>query len=210
MDRPTSNAQILAQIANVPESEILSKIPSVEAVLNERVLPTDAPLNIRIDPNNLDESFSGMIAIRFGRFVDQLNSLWWSVMLAEHENECMRQGSTRRPQETPEYAAWQTALNEYMWRPTVDSEKTETQTKQAYLHTPEYRFILKGKPELKPKSETPIEVRAMRAVENYRATHEPPKEPVKRESKPKTEAQMRKAEQNRRAYLARKAADEQG
>jgi hypothetical protein len=50
----------------------------------------------------------------------------------------------------------------------------------------------------------------MRAVENYRATHEPPKEPVKRESKPKTAEQLRRAEQNRRSYEKKKAADEQG
>lgn len=201
--RPTSNVQILAQIANVPESEVLAMIPSVEAVLNERVLPTDAPLNIRIDHNNLDESFSGMIAIKFGRFVDQLNNLWWSVMLAEHEDECMRQGSTRKPQETPEYAAWKVALKTNLQRPTEAGWAEEERTKQAYLHTPEYRFILKGRPELKPKSETPIEVRAMRAVENYRAVHEPPPA-AKRESKPKTEAQLRKAEQNRKAYEKRK------
>ena len=179
----------LARLAETDENGLLTAIRQVEA-----------KLEIRIDPDRLDLGTSNLIADHFG--IRHLNEVWWYVFKKVRATLALIKGASPEPQETPEYAAWQAAKDEYLYRPTPQSDQAERDTKQAYLACPQYQYVRKGRPPLPEKPDLDPVESAFRAVERLLAVYSPPTPERKARAADSnlTEKQLKRREYNRRAY----------
>lgn len=185
MHTPTT----LARLANVDES-----------TLNNAIEHLNQTLEINIDLSRLDQGTSGLIADHFG--VRHLNEVWWLEFKRVRNALDLIEGASPEPQETPEYAAWQKAKHEYLWRPTPASDQAERDTKEAYLNCPQYQYVRKGRPPLPPKPDLDPVESAFRAVDRMREVYTPPtpERRTKALESNLTEKQLKRREYNHRAY----------
>ena len=172
----------LARLAETDETGLLTAIRQVEA-----------KLEIRIDPDRLDLGTSNLIADHFG--IRHLNEVWW------YEFKKVR-ATIALIEETPEYAAWQAAKEEYLYRPTAKSDQDEKDTTQAYLTCPQYQYVRKGRPPLPEMPDLDPVESAFRAVDRLLAVYSPPTPERKARALESnlTEAQLKRREYNKRAY----------
>lgn len=181
----------------------LAQIARVDVDQVRRVIESEG-LNLtrKFNENELDRVDSGLILNAFKK--DGLNYAWWEVMERCQREDMMFEGAKCDPKETPEYAAWQAALHEYLPRPTDAKGALETELKWAYLHCPQYVYhVHLKKPPLPRKRRTSAAIQAMKAVDEARIRVV---KPIKEHKRPEdmTEAQIKRAEINRRYYERKK------
>ena len=181
----------------------LAKIARVDVDQVRRVMKSEEmSLDTKFNEDELDREYSGLLLNKFK--VEALNYAWWETMERCQQEDMMFEGAKCDPLETPEYAAWQDAKREYMYRPNDEKAVIMDKLHWVYTHCPQYIYhVLKKKPPLPRKRRTPAHVQAMKAVEDARAhLTKPPKTYNKTDEM--TEAQLKRAEVNRRYYERKK------